>query len=160
MVGSGQAGAPLRNALTWVAAGLGAIIGVALLIIGVSAFADASDTRARADEQRRERPALVAETRAEEREGDAPIGRAEKVTTAVSASVEAADSVGSKSQETTDLLSRAVRIANDGNLNGARDLYAGEGATSVRQLDDELARAQAAIAAARQAVADLHERAP
>jgi hypothetical protein len=48
-----------------------------------------------------------------------------------------------------------VDLANDGNLGAARRLYSGEAATTVQQLNDELAAARATQATAQQAVAEL-----
>jgi hypothetical protein len=53
------------------------------------------------------------------------------------------------------VLSRAVGLANRGNLAAARDLYRGEAATAVQDVQAQLARARAAQAAAQHAVDDL-----
>ena len=77
------------------------------------------------------------------------------MTSSVSDILEAGDVVIEKSAATSAVLARAVGLANDGNLGAARGLYSGEAASSVRELNDELAKARAALATAQQAVAEL-----
>jgi len=141
--------------LVLVAAGVVAGIGIALLVVGMLAFGTAADARDRADALDRGRRAVVARTRVAEAEADAPIGRTEKVTSSVADILEAGDSVAEKSAATSSILERAVILANEGNLGAARGLYSGEAAASVRELNDELAKARAALAAAQLAVAEL-----
>jgi hypothetical protein len=141
--------------LVLVAAGVAAAIGVALIASGLFAFGDASDARDRADALQRERRVIVARTHIAERDADAPIGRTEKVTSSMSDILEASDAVAEKSAGTSDVLGRAVDLANGGNPGAARGLYSGEAATSVRELNAELAKTQAALAVAQQAVAEL-----
>ena len=151
-----MAGSRSRTVLVLVAAGVVAAIGVALLVVGMGAVRSASDARERADALDRDRRSVVARTRAVETEADAPISRTERVTSSVSDILEAGDSVAEKSAATSSVLEQAVILANDGNLGAAREIYAGEAATSVRELNDELAKARAALAAAQQAVAELN----
>jgi hypothetical protein len=153
--GGGQAGSHSRTVLVLLAAGVVAAVGVALLVAGLLAFGAASDTRDRADALQRDRADIVERTRVAERGADEPIGRTEKVTTSVSDTLEAGDTVVEKSAAASAVLQRAVALANDGDLGAARGLYSGEAAVSVRELNEQLAKARAALATAQQAVADL-----
>lgn len=137
-----------------------AIIGVALLVLGVMRFGDASETRDRATTLRRHRHAAVARTATIERGSDSPIDQAETVASSVSDIVDAGDTVITQSDATSDVLGRAVDLANKGNLSAAQNLFAGEAATSVRELEAELAKARAALAAAQRAVAELTSPSP
>lgn len=143
-----------------VAAGVIAGVGVVLFIAGVQAFGNASDARSRADASDRARESVVKRTRVADRDADAPIGRTEKVASSVSDILDAGDTVIEKSAAASAVLQRAVELANNGNLDAARGLYSGEAADSVRELNDELAKARAALATAQQAVAELTAPAP
>lgn len=139
-----------------VGAVVGLVVGVALLFGGLTAFSHASDTRTQTDALRRQRAEVVVRTRAVEHEADGPIGRAEKVATSVSAGLEASDALASATNDTNDLLSRAVDLANNGDLAAARRLYSGDGWTSVQRMNDELTQAVATVAAAQLALDQLH----
>jgi hypothetical protein len=132
-----------------------AAVGVALLMGGFRSLSDADTTRARVDELRRERRALIERTEAAEQVTDAPIGGAERVANSVASVVEATDAVIVESGATNQLLSQAVRQANAGNRAAANRIYDGEAAASVRRLQEALARADSALAAAQQAATDL-----
>ncbi len=134
---------------------LAAVVGVALLIAGVTAFGRADDARTRAAAVRRERLVLEARTARAERNIDAPISEAERVAKSVTTIVEASDKVITESATTNEVLDRAVRLSNSGRRAAANELIAGEGATSVQGLRDSLARAQGAVAAAELATRNL-----
>jgi hypothetical protein len=134
---------------------LAALAGVALLVVGMVAFGRADDTRAQTAKLRTQRRTLEARTARAERDVDAPINDAERVAKSVTTIVEASASVITQSTETNDVLDRAVGLANSGRRAESSQLLAGEGASSVQQLNDTLARAQAALAAAQQAAANL-----
>ncbi len=138
-----------------VATGVVVAVGVMLLIAGVLAYGAASDTGDKADALARDRAGIVSRTRVAEQGADEPIDRTEKVTTSVSDIIEAGDTMVAKSAATSAVLQRAVALANDGNLEAARNLYSGEALTSIRDLNDQLAKARAALATAQQAVAEL-----
>jgi hypothetical protein len=143
------------GAILWIVAAVVAIAGAVLLVVGLGKLSDASSTRDDAARLRREARAATVRTERIERGADSPITQAEAVASSVSAIVDAGDTVVQQSASTSDVLGRAVDLANDGNLSAARNLYGGEAATSVRDLEAELARARAALAAAQQAVAEL-----
>jgi hypothetical protein len=132
-----------------------AAVGIALLVGGLRSLSDADTTRARVDELRRERRALIQRTEAAEQVTDAPIGGAERVANSVASVVEATDAVILESGDTNQLLSQAVRQANAGNRSAANRIYEGEAAASVRRLQEALARADAALTTAQQAASDL-----
>jgi hypothetical protein len=132
-----------------------AAVGVALLVGGLRSLSDADKTRARVAELRRERHELIQRTGAAEAVTDAPIGGAERVANSVASVVEATDAVILESGDTNQLLSQAVRQANAGDRTAANRIYDGEAAESVRRLQEALARADSALAAAQQAAADL-----
>jgi hypothetical protein len=138
-----------------VVAAVVAVAGVVLLAVGLLGLSEASDNRDRAAAAHRAATADAARTERIERGSDSPITKAETVASSVSDIVDAGDEVIGKSAATSDVLSRAVGLANGGNVQAARSLYRGEGATAVQQLQAELARARAAQAAAQQAVDDL-----
>jgi hypothetical protein len=138
-----------------VVAAVVAVAGVALLVVGLLGASRASDTRDRAASVRHRALATTVRTRDVERGSDSPITKAETVASSVSDIVDAGDTVIRKAQSTTDVLSRAVDLANGGNLGAARNVYRGEGATAVQDVQAELARARTAQAAAQEAVDDL-----
>jgi hypothetical protein len=138
-----------------VAAAVVAVAGAVLLVVGLLGLSEASDTRDRAAAAHRAATADARRTEGIERGSDSPITKAETVASSVSDIVDAGDEVIGKSAATSDVLSRAVGLANDGDVNAARNLYRGEASTAVQQLQAELARARAAQAAAQQAVDDL-----
>jgi hypothetical protein len=135
-----------------VVAAVVAVAGVVLLVVGLLGDRRASDTRDRAEELRLD--ARTVEARAHRLEGgsDSPITKAETVAASVADIVEAGDRAIERAQASSDVLGRAVDLANDGNIAAARGVYRGEGATAVQRAQAELARAQAAQAAAQQAV--------
>jgi hypothetical protein len=138
------------------AAVVGLAVGVALMFVGLNGFSHASDTRTQTHALRRQRAAVDVRTRTVEHEADAPIGRAEKVATSVSAGLEASDALADATNDTNDLLSRAVDLANNGDIGAAHRLYSGDGRTSVQRMNDELTQAVATVAAAQLAIDQLH----
>src|SRR4051794_15748100 len=138
-----------------VVAAVVAVAGAVLLVVGVVGATHASETRSRAADLRREATATAARTRSVERGSNSPITKAETVASSVSDIVDAGDTVIGKARSTTDVLSRAVDLANRGDVGAARNVYRGEAATAVQDVQAELERARAAQAAAQQAVDDL-----
>jgi hypothetical protein len=135
-----------------VVAAVVAVGGVVLLVVGLLGIRDADDTRDRATAVRLDARTTTARTQQIEGGSDSPITKAETVATSVADIVDAGDTVIERSQAASDVLGRAVDLANDGNISAARGLYGGEAVGSVQQAQAELARAQAAQAAAQQAV--------
>ena len=154
VVGDARAGNPVSRVL-WAVAAVLAVAGITLLVTGMARFGDATNTRDRADRARRDAVGAAARTEAIERGANSPISQAETVASSVSDIVEAGDTLITHSASTSDVLSRAVGLANDGNVDAARGIYRGEAAASVRGLEAELATARAALATAQQAVAEL-----
>jgi hypothetical protein len=146
--------------MLFVAAAVVAVAGAVLLVVGLLGLGEAADTRDRATAVRRDAATAAAHTLRIERGSDSPITKAESVAAAVSDIVEAGDTVIGKAQSTSDVLGRAVDLANSGNIGAATNLYRGEAATAVRDVQAELARARAAQAAAQQAVDELLETQP
>jgi hypothetical protein len=146
--------------MLFVAAAVVAVAGAVLLVVGLLGMSEASETRDRAAAVRRDGAMAAARTLRIERGSDSPITKAESVAAAVSDIVEAGDTVIGKAQSTSDVLGRAVDLANSGNIGGATNLYRGEAATAVRDVQAELAKARAAQAAAQQAVDELLETQP
>jgi hypothetical protein len=138
-----------------VVAAVVAVASAVLLVVGLLGSSHASGTRERAAAVRRQAAATAARTRRVERGSNSPITKAETVASSVSAIVDAGDSVIGKAQSTTDVLSRAVGLANRGDVGAARAVYRGEAATAVRDVQAELTRARAAQAAAQRAVDEL-----
>jgi hypothetical protein len=134
-----------------VVAAVVAVAGVVLLVVGLLGIRDAADTRDRATAVRLDARTTAARTQRIEGGSDSPITKAETVATSVADIVDAGDTVIERSQAASDVLGRAVDLANGGNIAGARGVYGGEAVGSVQQAQTELARAQAAQAAAQQA---------
>jgi hypothetical protein len=131
------------------------VAGAALVVVGVRASGHADTTRDRAAALRRQRTALIAQTRAAERDVDSPISDAERVAKSVSTIVSSADAVIVESAETNRLLGQAVGLVNSGRRAQADDIYANGAAASVRRLQDGLSQANAALAAAQTATTNL-----
>ena len=146
--------------MLFVAAAVVAVAGGVLLLVGLLGLSEASETRDRATAVRREAAVATGRTVRIERGSDSPITEAESVAVAVSDIVEAGDTVIGKAQSTSDVLGRAVDLANSGNIGAATNLYRGEAATAVQDVQAELANARAAQAAAQQAVDELLETQP
>jgi hypothetical protein len=138
-----------------VVAAVVAVAGAVLLVVGLLGTSRANETRDRAADARHEATATAVRTRRIERGSDSPITKAETVASSVSDIVDAGDTVIGKAQSTTDILTRAVDLANRGDVSAARNVYRGEAATAVQDVQAELVRARAAQAAAQQAVDDL-----
>jgi hypothetical protein len=149
-----DAGTRTGTALLLVAAVV-AVAGAVLLVVGLLGTSHASETRDRAARLRRQAAGIAVHTRRIERGSDSPITKAETVATSVSEIVDAGDTVIGKAQSTTGVLSRAVDLANRGDVSAARGVYRGAAATAVQEVQAELARARAAQAAAQRAVDDL-----
>jgi hypothetical protein len=135
-----------------VVAAVVAVAGVVLLVVGLAGSRSAADTRDRAAALRLDARTAEARTHRIEGGSDSPITKAETVAVSVAEIVDAGDTVIERSEAASDVLGRAVDLANNGNVTASRNLYRGEGTTSVQQAQAELARAQAAQAAAQQAV--------
>jgi hypothetical protein len=138
-----------------VVAAVVAVAGAVLLVVGLLGTSHASETRGRAADLRRRAAGIAVHTRRVERGSDSPITKAETVVSSVSEIVDAGDTVIGKAQSTTDVLSRAVGLANRGDVSAAKGVYRGEAASAVQEVQAELARARAARAAAQRAVDDL-----
>ncbi len=129
-----------------------AVAGVVVLVVGLLGNRSAADTRDRAMQVRLDTRTAEARTHRIEGGSDSPITKAETVAASVSDIVDAGDRVIERAQAASDVLGRAVDLANDGNLTAARGVYRGEATTAVQQAQAVLGRAQAAQAAAQQAV--------
>jgi hypothetical protein len=146
--------------LAMVGIGLAAIAGVVLLVLGLQAFSEASDTRDETASLQRARQAVVDRTLVAEGEGDAPIGGAERVASSVGTIAELSITVITESATTNGLLADAVGFTNNGDTGAANRIYEGAAAESVQRLNESLAEAAAALATAQQAATELNASTP
>jgi hypothetical protein len=139
---------------------LAVVVGAVLLVVGVRASDHAESSRDRAAVARRQRTAVLARTRLAERDVDSPISDAERVAKSVTTIVSSADAVIVESADTNRQLGQAVALVNRGQRAQANAIYDGEAAASVQKLQDGLAQARAALAAAQAATTDLEHGSP
>lgn len=134
--------------------------GVAGIVLGNRAtdHAKVADARtARLDRSRRDLLGTIDTTN---HHADTPIGKAEQVANALSHIEEAAGNVLLESGSVRDALSEAVGRENSSGPGAGRSIYDGVAADAVTGLQAVLQRAQATLAAAVQAAAELRASAP
>ncbi|MEO6469356.1 MAG: hypothetical protein ABIP21_09655 [Acidimicrobiia bacterium] len=153
----------LIRALGWilVAMTIAALVGGGLAITQ-SRRADARTRKLEflAHQLDRDQRALAAVIETTNHRADGPIGKSEQVANALSRIDEVAGNVFVEANRVEDELGRAVALENGGGPGAGRSIYDGTAADAVRRLQTVLQGAQATLAAAEQAAADLRASAP
>lgn len=138
------------------------VVAVAAIAVGVIAYQRGTRAQDRAVQARDRRVELVREQRRVEQQtddtnhgADVPIGDAEQVATSLSKIGGASGTVLEQAASVDDALGRAVDLANQANIAGARQIYRGEAAEAVRRLQEVLTNARLFLAGAQDAAQAL-----
>ncbi len=133
-------------------------LGIVLLLLGILAFASASNDNGSADSARaRTRELSVQKEQADSRRSDI-VQSAGGLATEVGSLVDLSNTLTAAHNTLTAAFNSAVGLANSGDTNGAQAAFAAQ-AAALGDLDSKLTTVQQAVVRAQQRVADLQTKA-